>query len=141
MCPTPVAPGLVIASVDPDQTTLRGASVTVDDFYSPDEDVVEYGPLPAGVTAAFDAANGELTFTGEASLADYQALLRSVTYRNTNPGPVNPEGGLPTVTYRCGSIENSRIRKVVCEILEGGEQAFLDRERRYRLQRNHQSDD
>lgn len=53
----------------------------------------------------------------------------------------NPEGGLPTVTYRCGSIENSKIRKVVCEILEGGEQAFLDRERRYRLQRNHQSDD
>jgi hypothetical protein len=53
----------------------------------------------------------------------------------------NPEGGLPTVTYRCGSIENARIRKIVCEILEGGEQAFLDRERRYRLQRIHPSDD
>lgn len=53
----------------------------------------------------------------------------------------NAEGGLPTVTYRCGSLENSKIRKVVCEILEGGEQAFLDRERRYRLQRNFESDD
>lgn len=52
----------------------------------------------------------------------------------------NPRGGLPTVTYRCGSLENSRIRKVVCEILEGGEQAFLDRERRYRLQRSLESD-
>lgn len=52
----------------------------------------------------------------------------------------NPAGGLPNVTYRCGSIENPRIRNVVCEILEGGEQAFLDRERRYRLQRNHESD-
>jgi predicted ATPase len=52
----------------------------------------------------------------------------------------NPEGGLPTVTYRCGSIENSKIRKIVCEILEGGEQAFLDRERRYRLQRSLESD-
>ena len=40
-----------------------------------------------------------------------------------------------TVTYRCGSLENSKIRKVVCEILEGREQAFLDRERRCRLQR------
>jgi len=39
----------------------------------------------------------------------------------------NPDGGLPSVQYRCGSIENSKIRKVVCEILEGGEQAFLDR--------------
>ena len=52
----------------------------------------------------------------------------------------NPEGGLPTVTYRCGSLENSKIRKVVCEILEGGEQAFLDRERRYRLQRSLETD-
>jgi len=47
----------------------------------------------------------------------------------------NPAGGLPTVTYRCGSLEHQRIRTTVCEILEGGEQAFRDRERRYRLQR------
>jgi ABC-type Mn2+/Zn2+ transport system ATPase subunit len=53
----------------------------------------------------------------------------------------NAEGGLPTVTYRCGSLENPTIRRGVCEILEGGEQAFLDRERRYRLQRNLESDD
>jgi energy-coupling factor transporter ATP-binding protein EcfA2 len=48
----------------------------------------------------------------------------------------NPDGGLPTVTYRAGSIENPEIRNAVCEILEGGEQAFRDRERRYRLSRN-----
>ena len=47
----------------------------------------------------------------------------------------NPGGGLPSVTYVGGSIENPAIRHSVCEILEGGEQAFLDRERRYRLQR------
>lgn len=41
--------------------------------------------------------------------------------------------GLPAVTYRCGSIENPDIRRAICEILEGGERAFLDRERRYRL--------
>jgi ABC-type lipoprotein export system ATPase subunit len=41
--------------------------------------------------------------------------------------------GLPKVTYRCGSIENGEIRTAICEILEGGERAFLDRKRRYRL--------
>lgn len=46
----------------------------------------------------------------------------------------NSAGGLPTISYRCGSIENAAIRKAVCEILEGGEDAFRDRERRYRLQ-------
>ena len=47
----------------------------------------------------------------------------------------SPAGGLPTVTYRCGSLEQQKIRTTVCEILEGGEKAFRDRERRYRLQR------
>lgn len=41
--------------------------------------------------------------------------------------------GLPTVSYRSGSLENPDIRKAVCDILEGGERAFRDRERRYRI--------
>lgn len=48
----------------------------------------------------------------------------------------NQSGGLPNVTYLCGSIENSNIRRSVCDILEGGEEAFRDRERRYRIQRD-----
>jgi ABC-type cobalamin/Fe3+-siderophores transport system ATPase subunit len=44
-----------------------------------------------------------------------------------------PDDGLPTISYKCGSLENADIRRTVCEILEGGERAFLERERRYRL--------
>lgn len=40
---------------------------------------------------------------------------------------------LPTLSYESGSLENSTIRRRVCQILEGGERAFLERERRYRL--------
>lgn len=43
--------------------------------------------------------------------------------------------GLPTISYRSGSLEDPKIRSLVCEILEGGERAFLERERRYRLRR------
>ncbi len=42
-------------------------------------------------------------------------------------------GQLPVITYTCGSLENPSIRKAVCDILEGGERAFMERERRYRL--------
>ncbi len=42
-------------------------------------------------------------------------------------------GGLPTISYRSGGLENSEIRADVCRLLEGGERAFLERERRYRL--------
>jgi hypothetical protein len=43
------------------------------------------------------------------------------------------DGGLPHISYNSGSLENSDIRRAVCEILEGGERAFLERARRYRL--------
>jgi ABC-type Mn2+/Zn2+ transport system ATPase subunit/gamma-glutamylcyclotransferase (GGCT)/AIG2-like uncharacterized protein YtfP len=43
-------------------------------------------------------------------------------------------GCLPNITYTTGSLENPQIRNAVCDILEGGKRAFLERERRYRLQ-------
>lgn len=40
---------------------------------------------------------------------------------------------LPQIMYKSGGLENRAIRTSVCETLEGGERAFLERERRYRL--------
>ncbi|KEC73941.1 hypothetical protein RLPCCGM1_c2060 [Rhizobium leguminosarum bv. phaseoli CCGM1] len=42
-------------------------------------------------------------------------------------------GSLPTMTYLAGGLENPSIRQEVCEILEGGAPAFLDRAKRLRL--------
>lgn len=46
--------------------------------------------------------------------------------------------GLPVISYQSGSLENNRppesaIRQQVCKILEGGDTAFLKRERRYAI--------
>ncbi|MXW14525.1 MAG: AAA family ATPase [Rhodothermaceae bacterium] len=41
---------------------------------------------------------------------------------------------LPRLTYQAGGLEDTAIRKAVCNILEGGEQAFQERARRMRLQ-------
>jgi len=41
--------------------------------------------------------------------------------------------GLPHLSYESGGLENKRIRSAVCDLLEGGERAFRERERRYRL--------
>jgi len=35
------------------------------------------------------------------------------------------------LSYEAGALDNSEIRKRICDILEGGEKAFLKRERRY----------
>lgn len=42
-------------------------------------------------------------------------------------------GGLPSFTYTSGGLEDAKIRKVVCDILEGGEKAFRERARRLRV--------
>lgn len=47
-------------------------------------------------------------------------------------GP-HPHGDLPPISYRSGGLENSEIRKAVCDILEGGEDAFQERARRLRV--------
>jgi hypothetical protein len=44
--------------------------------------------------------------------------------------------GLPSITYQSGGLENDAIRKAVCRVLEGGERAFRERERRYDLPRD-----
>ena len=43
------------------------------------------------------------------------------------------EGKLPEISYTMGGLENPHIRKAVCEVLEGGAQAFLERARRLGL--------
>jgi hypothetical protein len=45
----------------------------------------------------------------------------------------HPAGGLPPITYVAGGLEDANIRKAVCDILEGGEDAFRERARRLRV--------
>jgi hypothetical protein len=47
-------------------------------------------------------------------------------------GP-HPAQGLPSITYTAGGLEDTDIRKAVCDILEGGEDAFRERARRLRV--------
>ena len=42
-------------------------------------------------------------------------------------------GQLPIISYKSGGLENAEIRKLVCDILEGGEHAFRERARRLRV--------
>lgn len=47
-------------------------------------------------------------------------------------GP-HPAGGLPSIKYTTGGLENASIRTAVCNILEGGEEAFRERARLLRV--------
>ena len=49
-----------------------------------------------------------------------------------NVGP-HPTGALPPITYVSGGLHEASIRRSVCDILEGGEKAFIERARRLRV--------
>jgi len=63
-------------------------------------DVLSYtGSLPAGVTAAYNATTGVLSFTGTAKPSDWQTLFRTVTF-NTSSSSTNNR----TVTFSVGNM-------------------------------------
>ncbi|MEI7970863.1 MAG: cadherin-like domain-containing protein, partial [Betaproteobacteria bacterium] len=80
-----VAGGLSLT--DADDSALRGAIVRISANYQAGEDTLEYTSLPAGLTAQWNGLTGVLTLSGEAPVADYQAALRAVRYRNSSESP------------------------------------------------------
>ena len=81
---TAIAPGLSVT--DADSSNLASASVVISQNLVSAEDLL--AATPSGAILASDivytAATGTLTITRSASLATYQAVLQSVTYKNNN---------------------------------------------------------
>jgi VCBS repeat-containing protein len=71
---------------DPDSTQISVATVTISTNFQPAQDELGFTDQ-AGITGAYNDTTGVLTLSGPASLADYQAALRTVTYTNVSEGP------------------------------------------------------
>jgi gliding motility-associated-like protein len=81
--PLIITPALTIA--DDDDTELDGATITMGSFFS-SEDVLSI-TTSGGIISTFDPATGILTLTGEASLLQYQNVIRTLTYFNSSDNP------------------------------------------------------
>jgi hypothetical protein len=92
--PVAVAPSLAVA--DADDTQLAGATVRIATGNVPSEDVLTL-PATPGLSASYTPSTGVLVISGTASVADYQAALRSVAYRNANAD--DPASARRTVTF------------------------------------------
>ncbi|MDX1890149.1 Ig-like domain-containing protein [Mycolicibacterium sp. 050158] len=80
---TPVALDANVSLVDVDSTTATGATVSFDPLtYTSGADTLGFTNT-GGITGSFDASTGVLTLTGNTSLSNYQAALRSVTFAST----------------------------------------------------------
>ncbi|KVG08690.1 hypothetical protein WJ24_00605 [Burkholderia vietnamiensis] len=99
---TPVAIDTGIAVTDLDNATLAAATVQIGAGFHAGQDVLAFTNDRAtmgNITAAYDAAHGTLTLVsagGTATLTQWQAALRSVTYTDT---AVTPDTATRTIGF------------------------------------------
>ncbi|UJB32610.1 DUF4347 domain-containing protein [Chromobacterium sp. Beijing] len=88
---TPVDGGLTVSDLD--NTTLASATVAISGNFQSGEDVLAFtnnGSTMGNITASYNAGTGVLTLTSSgatATLAQWQAALRAVTYIDTAGSP------------------------------------------------------
>ncbi|MGN7612997.1 FG-GAP-like repeat-containing protein, partial [Magnetococcales bacterium HHB-1] len=76
---TNVATNLTITSV----TSIESAQVVITSGHLSGEDYLRFTPT-TNITGNFDESTGVLTLSGTDTKSNYQTLLRSITYENTN---------------------------------------------------------
>jgi hypothetical protein len=81
---TPADPGLTVTD---DGAQLLSARVSVEGAFVAGQDVLSFASQN-GISGVYDAPTRTLDLSGAASVAAYQAALRSVTYLNTSAEPL-----------------------------------------------------
>ena len=84
-----------IAISDLDDTHLESALVQITGNYTNGQDLLSF-TTQNGISGSWNATTGELTLSGSATLAQYEAALRSITYTNTSD---NPSTATRTVSF------------------------------------------
>ena len=115
---TPVAVDSGITLSDADNTTLASATVAITGNFQSGEDLLALTSNPASmgnITASYDIATGVLTLSSagaSATLAQWQAALRAVTYTNSSETP-NTASRTLSFTVNDGASNSSAATRVV----------------------------
>ncbi len=104
-----------IGASDVDSSTLAGASVQITTAYNSAEDRLVFADQN-GITGSFSTATGVLTLTGTASVANYQAALRSIRYRNLNGSAPSTTQRVVTFTVDDGALSSNASNSVLSNV-------------------------
>src|SRR5205814_2837342 len=107
--PSVAVAGLSLTIKDVDNTRLRSAQVRLTGF-TPGKDLLTAITKP-GITKTFDATTGILTLTGNATVAAYLAVLRSLRFS----APLDAAAGTRTVsiTVNDGGLDSNTVTRTV----------------------------
>jgi gliding motility-associated-like protein len=100
------SPPIVIVSdllITDDNIEMVSASVSISANYQLGSDILDATTL-TGISMSFSQPDGILSFAGTASVADYIAILQSVTYVNTSDAP---DFSIRTISFNVSDIINT----------------------------------
>jgi len=75
-----------IMADDIDDNFIESAIVSISSNFNSNEDVLNFNNQN-GITGTYNSTTGTISLTGSATLAQYQAAFRSITYENTSDNP------------------------------------------------------
>ncbi len=84
---------------DVDNTTLRSATVRITNLLDDQREILTANVSGTAITRQFDHATGVLKLTGADSIANYQKVLRTVTYNNTSVAPNRTTRHIEFIVY------------------------------------------
>ena len=94
---------------DPNNANMKNAVITL---VNPQAgDVLSWGALPGGITASI--VGNVVTLTGTASIADYQAAIKLVTFENTSENPDTTQRIVTVTVYENQIAENKSSNTAV----------------------------
>jgi hypothetical protein len=102
----PEAIDTALTVTDVDSPNIASATVQITGNYANGQDVLAAVAPLFGVTPNFNPATGTLTLTGATTIANYQTIMRAVTYENTSQAPSTLDR---TVTFKVndGALESA----------------------------------
>ncbi|MBD2410859.1 hypothetical protein FACHB389_00145 [Nostoc calcicola FACHB-389] len=81
---TAIDSGITVS--DTDSANLSSATVSITSGFISGQDTLAF-TAQNGITGSYDSSTGVLTLTGSSTVANYQTVLRSITYTNSSDNP------------------------------------------------------
>uniref|UniRef100_UPI001445C801 DUF4347 domain-containing protein n=1 Tax=Crateriforma spongiae TaxID=2724528 RepID=UPI001445C801 len=85
---------------------LQSATATITNLLDGSDEVLAVDTSGTPIVASYDSGTGVLSLTGAASIADYQAVLRTLTYENASQQP-NETDRIVQVIANDGLLDNA----------------------------------
>ncbi len=115
-----------VTITDSDDTMLESAQIALDAIFDSEMEIlaVDTSVVAAAINDSYDPLTGVLTLTGTASLADYEAVIETLTYDNTSDTPDTTQR---TVRLTVNDGENDSNEAVVpVNVAATNDPAFAD---------------